>query len=182
MPRNSQTSNISPTINMLDLNRIFQPRDNNPEEYLQRGRVRIAGDRPRRPQNAFFIFRQNVSKEARRVGVKNMRLISTVSGHLWRNSSEEQKAVYEAIAVQVRALHREAFPDFIYTRPRSRFEFREYEPKAAAQNENNSQSETRDASTHPEISAISFNESAVIAPTVPSNFEDDRENSTQDNL
>ncbi|CAG8601453.1 7570_t:CDS:1 [Ambispora leptoticha] len=172
MPKNSQNSvNITSIINMLSRDRLFPPYYKDPKDFIQSQR----GERPKRPQNAFFIFRRNVSNELRRVGITtcNMRQTSTISGYLWRDASEEQKSAYEEVAKQVRILHHRMFPDYVYTKPRAKLEFRIHVHKPKTRSKNNSHSEIRDNFTYrnPDISATSSNRSLAIAPTVPSNAQ-----------
>ncbi|RHZ80987.1 hypothetical protein Glove_130g122 [Diversispora epigaea] len=90
-------------IGQLDRNKIFPPHHNNPEEFVLDAHSK--NKMPKRSPNAFLLCRKNVHKEAKRVGVCNMRVISKVTGILWRNSSLEEKEVYEELAKHIREIY-----------------------------------------------------------------------------
>ncbi|CAG8606673.1 6280_t:CDS:1 [Acaulospora morrowiae] len=90
-------------ICQLDRNRIFPPHHNDPEELVLAAHSK--NKVPKRSPNAFLLCRKNVHKEAKRVGVCNMRVISKVTGILWRNSSVEEKEVYEELAKHIREIY-----------------------------------------------------------------------------
>ncbi|CAG8457448.1 4019_t:CDS:1 [Acaulospora morrowiae] len=95
-------------IGRLDRERIFPPQYSNPESFVAPATAINAPAscrRPRRPPNAFLLCRKNVHQEAKRRGTCNMRVISKVTGILWRNASLEEKEVYERLADQVNEIH-----------------------------------------------------------------------------
>src|SRR6266542_3362617 len=106
-------------INELDRKKIFPPSYNNPEELINPSKNRSKG--PPRPPNGFLLCRKNVHKEARLKGTCNMRVISKVTGMLWRSASTEEKETYEKLSVQVNNLHSQRYPGYKYrptTRPK----------------------------------------------------------------
>ncbi|RIA98950.1 hypothetical protein C1645_866167 [Glomus cerebriforme] len=94
-------------IDRLDRRNIFPPYYNNPETLISSSNTLncLSSRRPRRSPNAFLLCRKNVHQEAKRKGTCNMRVISKVSGILWRNASPEEKSVYERLADKVNELH-----------------------------------------------------------------------------
>ncbi|RIB18466.1 hypothetical protein C2G38_2085611, partial [Gigaspora rosea] len=94
-------------IGRLDRRRIVPPYYNNPEGFLSptTSITNSSCRRPRRPPNAFLLCRKNVHQEAKRRGSCNMRVISKVTGVLWRNASLEEKEVYERLANAVNKIH-----------------------------------------------------------------------------
>ncbi|CAG8709813.1 15577_t:CDS:1, partial [Funneliformis mosseae] len=70
--------------------------------------------RPPRPPNGFLLCRKNVHKEARLKGFCNMRVISKVTGMLWRSATQEEKESYEKLSVQVNQLHSQRYPGYKY--------------------------------------------------------------------
>ncbi|CAG8784539.1 12021_t:CDS:2 [Gigaspora margarita] len=103
-------------IKILNRNNIFPPAINNPEELIGRS---APNSRTRRPPNGFLLCRKNVHKEARSKGTCNMRVISKVTGMLWREASAEEKETYEQLALDVQSLHSQKHPGYRY-RPTSR--------------------------------------------------------------
>ncbi|GES78812.1 specific transcriptional repressor [Rhizophagus clarus] len=57
--------------------------------------------------------------QARERGVCNMRVISKVTGMLWRGASTDEKEQYENLAFQVQSLHSKRYPNYKY-KPTSR--------------------------------------------------------------
>src|SRR4051794_801815 len=104
-------------INQLDRGKIFPPSYNNPEELINLTSNRSKG--PPRPPNGFLLCRKNVHKEARLKGICNMRVISKVTGILWRGASSEEKEKYEKLSAQVNRLHSQKYPGYKY-RPTTR--------------------------------------------------------------
>ncbi|CAB4386999.1 unnamed protein product [Rhizophagus irregularis] len=105
-------------INQLDRRKIFPPSYNNPEELINPSKTsRSKG--PPRPPNGFLLCRKNVHKEARLKGICNMRVISKVTGMLWRSASTEEKETYEKLSAQVNNLHSQRYPGYKY-RPSAR--------------------------------------------------------------
>lgn len=104
-------------INQLDRGKIFPPSYNNPEELINHTSNRSKG--PPRPPNGFLLCRKNVHKEARSKGICNMRVISKVTGILWRGASSEEKEKYEKLSAQVNDLHSKRYPGYKY-RPTTR--------------------------------------------------------------
>lgn len=104
-------------INQLDRRKIFPPSYNNPEELINPSKNRSKG--PPRPPNGFLLCRKNVHKEARLRGICNMRVISKVTGMLWRSASMEEKETYEKLSAQVNNLHSQRYPGYKY-RPSAR--------------------------------------------------------------
>jgi hypothetical protein len=94
-------------IDRLDRNNIFPPHLNNPEKLMSSSNTLngLSLRCPRRSPNAFLLCRKNVHMEAKRKGTCNMRVISKVTGILWRNASPEEKSVYERLADRVNELH-----------------------------------------------------------------------------
>ncbi|CAG8485731.1 11201_t:CDS:2 [Diversispora eburnea] len=80
----------------LDRAKIFPPEFNNPEYF-------------------------NVHQEAKRRGTCNMRVISKVTGILWRNASLEEKEVYERLADQNTPLRPVAYKPYQIPIPPSTF-------------------------------------------------------------
>ncbi|CAG8475414.1 7101_t:CDS:2 [Diversispora eburnea] len=79
-------------INNLDRSKIFPPYFNKPRELINpcHGHNKT----PPRPPNGFLLCRKNVHKEARSRGICNMRVISKVTGMLWRQASQDEKEHY----------------------------------------------------------------------------------------
>ncbi|CAG8458368.1 6641_t:CDS:1 [Funneliformis mosseae] len=93
-------------IERLDRRNIFPPHYNNPETFISSTNTNnLSLRRPRRPPNAFLLCRKNVHQEAKRKGTCNMRVISKVTGILWRNATSEEKGVYERLADRVNEIH-----------------------------------------------------------------------------
>jgi hypothetical protein len=71
---------------------------------------------PKRPPNAFIIFRSKMSKDAK--GLKSIekdnRHISRMVTHLWHNLPDEQRAVYYSMAEEKKAAHRRLYPNYRY--------------------------------------------------------------------
>ncbi|CAG8476657.1 5511_t:CDS:1 [Ambispora gerdemannii] len=112
-------------INILNRQNIFPPLLNDPENLIPPEKKTENGTlQPRRPQNAFFIFRQNVIHEARQFKISNMRLISKAASIMWQNASKKDIEVYKQLAAQVSALHRQKYPSFKYASARSNIVFR----------------------------------------------------------
>ncbi|CAB4460898.1 hypothetical protein RhiirA5_354763 [Rhizophagus irregularis] len=91
-------------MNKIDRKMIFPPHLNDPVELLTTSFNRT--NRPTRPPNGFLLCRKNVHHIAKEVGIVNMRVISKVSGILWRSASLEEKEMYENLASEV---------SFVYT-------------------------------------------------------------------
>src|SRR6266542_4777963 len=104
-------------IKKLDRNRVFPPYNNNPEKLINPSRVRSVG--PPRPPNGFLLCRKNVHRQAKERGICNMRVISKVTGMLWRGASVDEKEQYENLALQVQNLHSKRYPNYKY-KPTSR--------------------------------------------------------------
>ncbi|RIA83443.1 hypothetical protein C1645_786372 [Glomus cerebriforme] len=118
MTESSSLSDLAENlINQLDRGKIFPPYYNNPEELINPSKNRSKG--PPRPPNGFLLCRKNVHKEARLKGFCNMRVISKVSGMLWRSASTEEKEIYEQLSAQVNNLHSQRYPGYKY-RPTTR--------------------------------------------------------------
>ncbi|CAG8663450.1 2364_t:CDS:2 [Gigaspora margarita] len=90
-------------ICQLDRSRIFPPYHNDAEEYVIAAHSK--NKIPKRSPNAFLLCRKNVHKEAKRLGVSNMRVISKVTGILWRESTVEEKEVYEDLSKYIRDIY-----------------------------------------------------------------------------
>ncbi|RIA87050.1 hypothetical protein C1645_778162 [Glomus cerebriforme] len=88
----------------LDRRNIFPPSLDNPEKFITSFN-NLTVLRPRRPPNAFLLCRKNVQEEAKRKGNCNMRVISKVSGVLWKDASPDEKRVYEKLANRVHEIH-----------------------------------------------------------------------------
>ncbi|CAJ0628452.1 15045_t:CDS:2 [Entrophospora sp. SA101] len=99
-------------IQKLDRSKIFPPHLNNPEQLMNL--TRRSDERPPRPPNGFLLCRKNVHQEAKINGICNMRVISKVSGMLWRSASPDEKEQYEKLAIQVHNLHSEKYPNYKY--------------------------------------------------------------------
>ncbi|KAG9287308.1 hypothetical protein G9A89_008939 [Geosiphon pyriformis] len=113
-------------ITKMNLSKIFPPEEKEPERLLSAQNMVTSNGitRPRRPPNAFFIFRQNVIRQARLVGRPNMQIISKASSILWKMAAEEDRKCYKNLASQVSALHKQRFPGFRYTPARSEIVFK----------------------------------------------------------
>ncbi|CAG8654176.1 4734_t:CDS:1, partial [Ambispora leptoticha] len=112
-------------IKILNHQNVFPPLLNDPENLIPPEKITEDGTlQPRRPQNAFFIFRQNVIHEARRFKISNMRLISKAASIMWQNANKQDIEVYKQLAAQVSALHRQKYPSFKYASARSNIVFR----------------------------------------------------------
>ncbi|CAG8459907.1 2326_t:CDS:2 [Dentiscutata erythropus] len=97
-------------MNSLDRGKIFPPQLNNPEELLSAHCNRISP--PTRPPNGFLLCRKNVHFEAKQQGHCNMRVISKVTGILWRTASAEEKEIYEQLAQAVNMVYAQRYhPD-----------------------------------------------------------------------
>ncbi|RIB17069.1 hypothetical protein C2G38_2188332 [Gigaspora rosea] len=92
----------------LDRNKIFPPYHNKPEDLLP---ILNASRkcRPRRSPNSFLLCRKNVHEEAKRNGTFNMRIISKVTGMLWRDASPREKQFYEDLAKRCNNLYIEHY-------------------------------------------------------------------------
>ncbi|CAG8570919.1 31350_t:CDS:2 [Gigaspora margarita] len=104
----------------LDRNKIFPPYHNKPEDLLP---ILNASRkcRPRRSPNSFLLCRKNVHEEAKRNGTFNMRIISKVTGMLWRDASPREKQFYEdldTMRTQVAKLYEENWAVVIFESPR----------------------------------------------------------------
>lgn len=91
-------------LDKLDRSNIFPPLLNNPETFIST-LSNLSLLRPRRPPNAFLLCRKNVQEEAKRKGNCNMRVISKVTGVLWKDASPDEKKVYEKLANRVHEIH-----------------------------------------------------------------------------
>ena len=91
----------------LDRKNIFPPMLNNPETFLSPtdNLTNLSFRRPKRSPNAFLVCRRNVHEEATRKGTFNMRVISKVTGILWKHASAEEKDVYKKLADRVYEIH-----------------------------------------------------------------------------
>ncbi|CAI2162784.1 13305_t:CDS:1 [Funneliformis geosporum] len=114
----------------LDRKKIFPPLYANPEELINPTNSR--SKRPPRPPNGFLLCRKNVHKEARLKGFCNMRVISKVTGMLWRSATPEEKESYEKLSVQVNKLHSQRYPGYKY-RPTIRPRLQAIRPYVAPQ-------------------------------------------------
>src|SRR5581483_2434040 len=85
-------------IQKLDRTRIFPPFLNKPEDLVNHSKRNA---RPPRPPNGFLLCRKNVHEEAKRRGICNMRVISKVTGMLWRAATPDEKEEYEKLAMKV---------------------------------------------------------------------------------
>src|ERR1051325_5138414 len=74
---------------------------------------------PPRPPNGFLLCRKNVHKQARERAICNMRVISKVTGMLWRSATSNEKETYEELANRVKDLHSKRYPNYKY-KPTSR--------------------------------------------------------------
>ncbi|GBB87290.1 hypothetical protein RclHR1_13720008 [Rhizophagus clarus] len=113
-------------IQKLDRARIFPPHFNKPEELVNDSR---RSARPPRPPNGFLLCRKNVHQEAKRRGICNMRVISKVTGMLWRAATPDEKEEYEKLATKVHNLHSQRYPGYKYrpaTRDRSSESYHPY--------------------------------------------------------
>ncbi|RIA83441.1 hypothetical protein C1645_786370 [Glomus cerebriforme] len=125
-----QTSSLSDLadtlIQKLDRAKIFPPYLNNPEELVNASKRNA---KPPRPPNGFLLCRKNVHQEAKRRGICNMRVISKVTGMLWRAATPDEKEEYEKLATKVHNLHSQRFPGYKYrpaTRDRSSESYHPY--------------------------------------------------------
>jgi len=77
----------------LDRRNIFPPLLNNPETFLSPtdNLTNLSFRRPKRSPNAFLVCRRNVHEEATRKGTFNMRIISKVTGILWKNAHQKKR-------------------------------------------------------------------------------------------
>ncbi|CAH1765624.1 16891_t:CDS:1 [Entrophospora sp. SA101] len=96
-------------ISRLDRGRIFPPHLNNPEDLLSVPCNRT--NKPTRPPNGFLLCRKNVHHQAKQQGMCNMRVISKVTGMLWRSASPEEKEMYEDLANQVSVVYAQRYND-----------------------------------------------------------------------
>src|SRR4051812_21693421 len=113
-------------IQKLDREKIFPPYLNKPEELVNDSKRNA---RPPRPPNGFLLCRKNVHQEAKRRGICNMRVISKVTGMLWRAATPDEKEEYEKLAIKVHSLHSQRYPGYRYrpsTRDRSSESYNPY--------------------------------------------------------
>jgi hypothetical protein len=113
-------------IQKLDRAKIFPPYLNKPEDLVNDSR---RSARPPRPPNGFLLCRKNVHQEAKRRGICNMRVISKVTGMLWRAATPDEKEEYEKLATKVHNLHSQRYPGYKYrpaTRDRSSESYQPY--------------------------------------------------------
>ncbi|CAG8708279.1 5765_t:CDS:1 [Acaulospora morrowiae] len=99
-------------IEKIDRSLIFPPHLSEPEELLSISKK--FNTRPPRPPNGFLICRKNVHNQAKQRGICNMRVISKVTGMLWRSASSDEKEEYERLAARVVNLHTHRYPEFKY--------------------------------------------------------------------
>ncbi|CAJ0833491.1 20024_t:CDS:2, partial [Entrophospora sp. SA101] len=71
---------------------------------------------PPRPPNAFFLFRNSVHFYLSSLNLK-VPQISTTSGKLWFEATEETKTKYSKLQSIAKILHLEMYPGYVY-RPR----------------------------------------------------------------
>ncbi|GBB87289.1 hypothetical protein RclHR1_13720007 [Rhizophagus clarus] len=117
VPNSSMEDLANSLMDKLDRSKVFPPFYNNPEELINPSKIRSVG--PPRPPNGFLLCRKNVHRQARERGVCNMRVISKVTGMLWRGASTDEKEQYENLAFQVQSLHSKRYPNYKY-KPTSR--------------------------------------------------------------
>ncbi|CAG8804398.1 13023_t:CDS:2, partial [Dentiscutata erythropus] len=92
----------------LDRSKIFPPYHNKPEDFLPV----LNSSRtccPRRSPNSFLLCRKNVHEEAKRNGTFNMRIVSKVTGMLWRGASQREKQFYEDLAKRCNKLYNDRY-------------------------------------------------------------------------
>ncbi|CAG8752003.1 10185_t:CDS:1, partial [Acaulospora colombiana] len=99
-------------LSLIDRGMIFPPHYNSPEDLINPSKVKTSGIP--RPPNGFLLCRKNVHKQAKQHGIHNMRVISKVTGILWRGASPDEKEQYEKLAMQVQNLHSERYPGYKY--------------------------------------------------------------------
>jgi len=125
--QSSSLSDLADTlIQKLDRAKIFPPHFNKPEELVNDSKRNA---RPPRPPNGFLLCRKNVHQEAKRRGICNMRVISKVTGMLWRAATPDEKEEYEKLAIKVHNLHSQRYPGYKYrptTRDRSSESYHPY--------------------------------------------------------
>ncbi|CAJ0862143.1 14112_t:CDS:2 [Entrophospora sp. SA101] len=85
-------------VQRLDRGHIFPPYYNDPEYFIPTVSGKKSFHKPKRPQNSFLLCRKNVHNEAKRQGACNMRIVSKVTGILWRDASLQERLVYERLA------------------------------------------------------------------------------------
>jgi hypothetical protein len=78
---------------------------------------------PKRPRNAFIIFRSEMSKDVK--GLKSIekdnRHISHMVSHLWNDLSEDQRAVYHRMAKEEKVAHQRLYPNYRFApKPREK--------------------------------------------------------------
>ncbi|CAG8443354.1 13462_t:CDS:1 [Funneliformis caledonium] len=112
-------------IQKLTRENIFPPQYNNPEHLLNDSKRNKL--RPPRPPNGFLLCRKNVHQEAKKRGICNMRVISKVTGMLWRAATLDEKEEYERLAIKVHNLHSQRYPGYKY-RPAARDRSEPYNP------------------------------------------------------
>jgi hypothetical protein len=123
-------------ISKLDRSKVFPPYYNNPEELITPSKARSVG--PPRPPNGFLLCRKNVHRQARERAICNMRVISKVTGMLWRSASASEKEQYENLALQVQNVHSEKYPNYKYkpTSTRTKTRAALYQPYIVPQQKN----------------------------------------------
>ncbi|CAG8766799.1 9686_t:CDS:2, partial [Acaulospora morrowiae] len=99
-------------MNSINRNMIFPPHYNSPEELINPSKAKTSGIP--RPPNGFLLCRKNVHKQAKQHGICNMRVISKVTGMLWRSATPDEKEQYEKLAMQVQNLHSVRYPGYKY--------------------------------------------------------------------
>ncbi|CAG8475402.1 7100_t:CDS:2 [Diversispora eburnea] len=104
-------------LNSLERNKIFPPFYNRPEELINPSKAKTSGIP--RPPNGFLLCRKNVHQQAKKHNIFNMRVISKVTGILWRGASPDEKEQYEKLAIQVQNLHSQRHPGYKYKPSRS---------------------------------------------------------------
>ncbi|RIB13156.1 hypothetical protein C2G38_2198594 [Gigaspora rosea] len=104
-------------MHKLDRTKVFPPYYNKPEDLINPSKQKTSGIP--RPPNGFLLCRKNVHKQAKQRGIHNMRVISKVTGMLWRSASPQEKELYERLALDVQNLHSQRYPGYKY-KPTSR--------------------------------------------------------------
>jgi len=79
--------------------------------HQKRTSARRKNGGPARPMNAFMCFRRDLGQKNK--GKKlNVQQLSQMAGETWRDLSSEQKAIWKAMADELKAEHAKMYPDY----------------------------------------------------------------------
>ncbi|CAG8646212.1 3989_t:CDS:1, partial [Dentiscutata heterogama] len=117
----NKIEDVEVVLSVIDRNEIFKPMVNAQGiiNDLITSPIRRAGNkRIKRPLNKFMVFKKSLKKlieTSSNIPRKHrMRQITQVASKFWNSASNEQKEPFEAIAKDVKLLHKTMFPGYSY--------------------------------------------------------------------